>query len=56
MTDHFAITFLSIMLGVTLADHKYDLAAILTFALVAYLYYAWKGHKEHKKAIDYFFE
>ena len=56
MTDHFAITFLSIMLGVTLADPKYDLAAVLTFALVAYLYYAWKGHKEHKKAIDYFFE
>lgn len=56
MTDHFAITFLSIMLGVTLADRKYDLAAVLTFALVAYLYYAWKGHKEHKKAIDYFFE
>lgn len=56
MTDHFAITFLSIMLGVTLADHKYDLAAVLTFALVAYLYYAWKGHKENKKAIDYFFE
>lgn len=56
MTDHFAITFLSILLGVMLADHKYDLAAVLTFALVAYLYYAWKGHKEHKKAIDYFFE
>ena len=54
MSDNLTITFLAIALGAALADHMYDLAFPIDLFLVSYLYYAWKGKKEHKKAADYF--
>ena len=54
MSDNLTITFLAIALGAALADHMYDLAFPIGLFLVSYLYYAWKGKKEHKKASDYF--
>lgn len=56
MTDNLMITILAIALGAALADHMYDLSIPVGLFLASYLYYAWKGKREHKKAADYFWE